>query len=100
MKDFDAVIFDMDGVIFDSETCVVESWMVVADKYNIEGIEEACNECLGLNKDATRVKMLERYGEDFPYDEFKREASKFYHDKYDGGRLPLKPGIEELLKFL
>lgn len=100
MKDFEAVIFDMDGVIFDSETCVVESWMVVAEKYNIEGIEDACNECLGLNKDATRVKMLERYGEDFPYDEFKQEASKFYHDKYDGGRLPMKQGIEELLKFL
>lgn len=100
MKDFDAVVFDMDGVIFDSETCVIESWMYVADKYNIEGIEEACNECLGLNREATKIKMLERYGSDFPYDEFKQEASKFYHDKYDGGRLPIKPGIEELLKFL
>ena len=62
MKDFDAVVFDMDGVIFDSETCVIESWMHVADKYNIEGIEEACNECLGLNREATKIKMLERYG--------------------------------------
>lgn len=100
MKDFDAVVFDMDGVIFDSETCVIESWIVVAEKYGIEGIEEACNECLGLNKDATRVKMLERYGADFPYDDYKKEASKFYHEKYDGGRLPMKPGIKELLKFL
>ncbi|MBQ4068366.1 MAG: HAD family phosphatase [Lachnospiraceae bacterium] len=100
MKDFDAVIFDMDGVIFDSETCVIESWMHVADKYNIEGIEEACNECLGLNREATKIKMLERYGSNFPYDEFKQEASKFYHDKYDGGLLPLKPGIEDLLRFL
>lgn len=100
MKDFDAVVFDMDGVIFDSETCVIESWMHVADKYNIEGIEEACNECLGLNKEATKIKMLERYGSNFPYDEFKQEASKFYHDKYDGGLLPLKPGIEDLLRFL
>ena len=95
-----AIVFDMDGVIFDSETCVIESWMYVADKYNIDGIEEACNECLGLNREATKIKMLERYGSDFPYDEFKQEASKFYHDKYDGGLLPLKPGIEDLLRFL
>lgn len=100
MKDFDAVVFDMDGVIFDSETCVIESWIYVAGKYNIQGIEDACNECLGLNREATKEKMLERFGIDFPYDEFKQEASKFYHDKYDGGRLPMKPGIEELLKFL
>jgi HAD superfamily hydrolase (TIGR01509 family) len=74
--------------------------MYVADKYNIEGIEEACNECLGLNREATKIKMLERYGSDFPYDEFKQEASKFYHDKYDGGRLPTKTGVVDLLQYL
>lgn len=95
-----AVIFDMDGVIFDSEKLVIECWKVVADKYQIPDIEEACYECFGLNRVITRQKMLERYGEQFPYDEYKKEMSDLFHSRYDGGRLPKKPGIEQLLDFL
>lgn len=95
-----AVIFDMDGVIFDSERLVVETWMEVAKKYGIEGIEAACEACVGINAQATEVKMKEIYGEDFPYQEYKKEASALYHERYDDGRLPMKPGIKELLEFL
>ena len=63
-KEFDAVVFDMDGVIFDSEKLVIECWQVIADKYGIKNIADACHECLGLNRDATREKMLLRYGAD------------------------------------
>lgn len=95
-----AVIFDMDGVIFDSERLVVETWVEVAKKYGIEGIEEACAACVGINAQATEVKMKEIFGEDFPYQEYKKEASALYHERYDDGRLPTKPGIRELLEFL
>mgnify|MGYP002520340344 CR=1 FL=1 len=99
-QDFKAVVFDMDGVIFDSEKLVVLCWQEIADKYNIIGIEEQCRLCLGLNREAARQKMLEHYGLDFPYDTYKQETSADYHAKYDGGRLPMKPGIKELLQFL
>ncbi|MBR4965834.1 MAG: HAD family phosphatase [Lachnospiraceae bacterium] len=95
-----AVIFDMDGVIFDSERLVVETWVEVAKKYGIEGIEDACAACVGINAQATELKMKEIYGEDFPYQEYKKEASALYHERYDDGRLPTKPGIRELLEFL
>ncbi|MBE5879542.1 MAG: HAD family phosphatase [Lachnospiraceae bacterium] len=95
-----AVIFDMDGVIFDSERLVVETWVEVAKKYGIEGIEEACAACVGINAQATELKMKEIYGEEFPYQEYKKEASALYHERYDDGRLPTKPGIRELLEFL
>lgn len=97
MKTYKAVVFDMDGVIFDSEKLVVECWKVIADKYEIPNIEVACRECLGLNRTATREKMLKRYGADFPYDEYKQEMSDLFHSRYDGGRLPMKPGVVELL---
>lgn len=97
---FEAVVFDMDGVIFDSERAVIETWQVVADRYGIKGIEQACLACTGLNKDATRIKMKEIYGEDFPYDVYKEEASKLFHERYDSGRLPMKKGVTELLSFL
>ena len=68
-----AVIFDMDGVIFDSERLVVETWVEVAKKYGIEGIEEACAACVGINAQATEVKMKEIFGEEFPYQEYKKD---------------------------
>lgn len=97
---YDAVVFDMDGVIFDSEKLVVVCWQEIAKKYNVPNIEEACHECLGLNRVATKEKFLQRYGEDFPYDVYKSEMSALYHSRYSGGNLPQKPGVVELLQAL
>lgn len=99
-KKFNAVVFDMDGVIFDSEKIVIDCWKIVADKHNIPNIEYACMQCLGINKKATRAKMLEIYGQDFPYDEYAAESSVIYHGIYDNRPLPMKPGVIELLSYL
>lgn len=95
-----AVVFDMDGVIFDSEAKVVECWVEIADKYGIKDIETLCHKCLGTNSAETKRIALEFYGEDFPYDEYKTEMSALYHERYDGGRLPMKPYVKELLEYL
>lgn len=100
MKEIDAVVFDMDGVIFDSEKLVVECWMETADKYGIVGVEEACKECLGLNRQASKEKWLQRYGQDFSYDIYKQEMSDLYHKKVRAGALFMKQGVVELLTFL
>ena len=100
MKDFSAVIFDMDGIIFDSERCIIECWEIVAEKYGIEGVEDACIKCTGTNNQRTREIMHEIYGEDFPFDEYSSEASVLFHEKYDGGRLPIKKGAENILRYL
>lgn len=95
-----AVVFDMDGVIFDSERKVVECWTVVADKYGIPDIEKLCRMCLGTNSAETKRIALEFYGEDFPYDSYKSEASALYFERYSDGRLPVKEGVKELLEYL
>lgn len=100
MQDFEAVVFDMDGVIFDSERLVLECWDEVARKYGIENMEPVCLKCTGLTVAASRDVMKAHYGQEFPYDEYKKEMSDLFHSRYDGGRLPLKPGVIELLTFL
>lgn len=100
MTDGNAVIFDMDGVIFDSERLVLECWEKVGAKYHLKGMREAFLPCIGTNHVKTKEIVLECYGEDFPYDEFSREASVLFHSIADQGGLPVKTGVRNLLDYL
>lgn len=95
-----AVVFDMDGVIFDSERLVLEGWKETAEKYGIPDIGEVYSRCVGVNSALTKEIFLNHYGKDFPYDTYKSECSRIFHERYDGGRLPMKPGVVELLSYL
>ena len=95
-----AVIFDMDGVIFDSEQIVCNLWIDYAKEVDLPGIDEIIIKCIGINDKSTAQVFRDAYGEDFPYEAHKKVISTRFHERYDGGRLPKKPGIDELLKVL
>ena len=97
---YDAVVFDMDGIIFDSEKVVIETWESIAEKYGIENIRETLYKCIGANVVRTKEIMREAYGEDFPYDDYNKEVSVIYHERCDGGKLPMKPGVFEILEYI
>lgn len=97
---FDAVVFDMDGVIFDTEKLVLKSWQEVARRHGVEDIESVCRACLGLNQKEAEKKFCEKYGDDFPYWEYKKETRALFFEPYYGEHLPIKPGAEGLLKEL
>ena len=96
----ESVIFDMDGVIFDSERIVCDLWIDFAKENGMSGMDELIIKCIGINDNATKKLFLEAYGKGCPYDEYKKVISQKYHELYDGGRLPMKPGVKELLGFL
>lgn len=100
MIKLEAVIFDMDGVIFDSETLVIRTWKQVADKYGIPDLEKVCMQCLGTNHEATVKIFQKHYGQDFPYEIYKKEMAALFHEQAADGRLPKKQGVCELLEFL
>ncbi len=100
MKKFDAVVFDMDGVIFDSERATMDCWLELAEKYGLENLEETYLACTGTTDQRTKEIMMEAYGDDLPYDAYAKEASVMFHEKYDGGRLPMKKGVHTLLDYL
>lgn len=97
---YKSVIFDMDGVIFDSEQAILDLWDEMAREHNIPNIRENIMKCIGINEDATEKVLFDAYGDDFPYREYKKVISARYHEKFDGGRLPMKPYVKELLEFL
>lgn len=96
----DAVIFDMDGVIFDSERLVLSCWEKVGEKYGFQGIREVFMPCIGTNATRTREIVMDYYGEDFPYEKFREEASVLFHERVDCDGLPIKKGVRELLDYL
>ena len=94
MKQDFAVIFDMDGVLFDSESCYVKAYVKHAPE--LPDIEAVCLSCIGANGRKTKEIFLEKYGADFPFDDYyqKVRADVRSHP------IPLKPGAVEILKFL
>ena len=95
-----AFIFDLDGVIFDSERAEFQEWKLISEKYGFPNLEEPYVKCIGVNAPTCRRIFLDYYGEDFPYDAYCDEKRQNFREKYSHGRLPLKPGVTELLESL
>lgn len=98
-----SVIFDMDGVIFDSEQACLACWREIAGKYGIREIDEVFTRCIGTNKNQTREIVETAYAKEFGSgiaDRLLADSSVLFHQNYDDGRLPVKPGVREILEYL
>lgn len=94
------IVFDMDGVLFDTEVICMKAWVAVAEKNGLPGMEEIFPKCIGGNEDRSRRIVLEAYGEDFDYADFRRQASDEFWNYINKNGLPVKPGAKEILRWL
>lgn len=94
------IVFDMDGVLFDTENLCMLSWLAVCERRGITDMREFYPQCIGRNGADTKALTLEHYGAEFPYEDFRREASAWFHDRIDQNGLPIKKGVREILDYL
>lgn len=95
-----AVVFDMDGVLFDTEVLCMKSWVAVAGEQGLPDMEKVFSKCIGCNTNGSKKFVMEAYGEDFDYEGFRKRASAWFWDYIEKNGLPVKPGAEEILKWL
>lgn len=95
-----AVVFDMDGVLFDTEKLCMDSWLHVASVKGITDMKEVFGKCIGLNANDTRQVVFGHYGDSFPYDEFRTEASAWFWKHIEREGIPVKKGVQKILPYL
>lgn len=94
------VIFDMDGTMFDTERMWATFWVPALDALGLpykEGLAEAER---GTAGETSRKIVRQFYGEDCDADAVIDSLHKVADEVFSAGRVPKKPGLDELISWL
>lgn len=95
-----AVIFDMDGLLFDTERLYIEQSKISEKEFGLMIPEEIHWQAIGKTLEDARKVYAERYGRDFPVEEFMQITKDLVYRYIEEHGLPVKPGAFDLLKEL
>lgn len=95
----EAVIFDMDGLLIDSEAIYIKAMQGAAQAIGREMTLDFCHSMVGKPGDECNVMIQGLYGAGFDITEFRGHVSTHVRQSM-GVRVPIKPGVVELLDFL
>ncbi len=95
-----AVAFDMDGVIFDSERIYKIAWQNAGWDYGYDISDDLYYHCTGLTIEACENLVVEKFGRDFPINEFAKNWRQRLRQLILAGEMKLKVGFDELFHFL
>ena len=95
----EAVIFDMDGLLVDTERVLYEVMCEVGPDFGVAMDLELFKTLIGLPIAGSTARLKERYGEDFPMQDFLQAVGRKGRAINEAG-VVLKAGVVELLDHL
>src|SRR3954471_11887842 len=98
-KPVEAVIFDMDGTLIDSESIYIVAMQQAARSLDLEMPLAFCHSMVGIPTRECNVMIQGLYGADFDLQKFRGLYSVNVRRLLEE-RIPVKPGVVELLDFL
>lgn len=98
MRQFKAAIFDMDGLLLDSEKLALESFRQISTKHQLGNQDELFRRLLGTNHGAGQVLLRKGLDNDALYEQFSADWVVRYRELIDEKPVPVKKGVENLLK--
>lgn len=95
-----AVIFDMDGLMFGTEQQIQRTWDLVGPEAAGEPMGYNLYHTMGMSRASRIAYFYEKYGKDFPYEDFeKKYRAKLAEIKAAEG-VPVKEGLFALMEYL
>lgn len=96
----EAVVFDMDGLMIDSERIVQMTWNIAGERMGYGKLGEHIYHTLGFQVKKREVYFKSVYGEEFPFEEFRKETKKEWNAYVKQHSIPAKEGLYDLLEEL
>jgi HAD superfamily hydrolase (TIGR01509 family) len=98
-KPVKAALFDMDGLLLNTEAVYIQGMQEAARSLDLEMPLAFCHSMVGIPTRECNVLIQDFYGAGFNLEEFRGVYSTHVRRLLDG-RIPVKPGVVELLDFL
>jgi HAD superfamily hydrolase (TIGR01509 family) len=95
-----AVVFDMDGLLLDSERVSQEVFLGAAKLLNAPLTAESALNMVGRNAASGYIYLTELFGDEPFTITFLEKVRELYEAEFEAGRIPLKPGVLQLLDTL
>lgn len=100
MKKVELCIFDMDGLLLDTERSMyILAYKNACRDLGYEVFEQDFITSMGCPCEVHAQKIKDRFP-DFPLDLYTKKFFEYVDDTIKNGYVPLRPGAEELLKYL